>query len=394
MRKMGTCYSFVSTEKIKDLGAFSRKLEHNFRIGGRVPNADPMKSYLNEELIKLEPGSDYIKEYNKRVLDSAYYQTHKIRKDAVRGIEVMMTFSSKDIPKDFDFEQWKKENVEWLQSYFGKDNVVSAVLHMDETTPHIHAVVIPMVNERLSAAHFLNGRERMANLQNSYGDRMEKLGLTRGMKGSLAKHTDIKEFYTAVNKQKIKELPQPKKHESTKDYYERAQKVFQESNYQHLNELQKKDREIIEKNTQTLQENLELANKILSDALSGENFDTLIEEYSEDTTGGDYCFTAGQLLEEFEYAVSSISSGEIYSEVVETEVGYHIVMRTDITEDYINSHFDDLRSAYLARRFNETLTEYSDTLEVKKEEIYDTLTEQNFILGSATIVSSDSLDTK
>ena len=49
---------------------------------------------------------------------------------------------------------------------------------------------------------FLNGRERMANLQNSYGDRMEKLGLTRGMKGSLAKHTDIKEFYTAVNKQK------------------------------------------------------------------------------------------------------------------------------------------------------------------------------------------------
>ena len=141
-------------------------------------------------------------------------------------------------------------------------------------------------------------------------------------------------------------------------------------------------------------QNLELANKILSDALSGENFDTLIEEYSEDTTGGDYCFTAGQLLEEFENAVSSISSGEIYSEVVETEVGYHIVMRTDITEDYINSHFDDLRSAYLVRRFNETLTEYSDTLEVKKEEIYDTLTEQNFILGSATIVSSDSLDTK
>lgn len=141
-------------------------------------------------------------------------------------------------------------------------------------------------------------------------------------------------------------------------------------------------------------QNLELANKILSDALSGENFDTLIEEYSEDTTGGDYCFTAGQLLEEFENAVSSISSGEIYSEVVETEVGYHIVMRTDITEDYINSHFDDLRSAYLARRFNETLTEYSDTLEVKKEEIYDTLTEQNFILGSVIIVSSDSLDTK
>ena len=106
---MGTCYSFVSTEKIKDLGAFSRKLEHNFRIGGRVPNADPMKSYLNEELIKLEPGSDYIKEYNKRVLDSAYYQTHKIRKDAVRGIEVMMTLVQKIFPKILILSNGKKK---------------------------------------------------------------------------------------------------------------------------------------------------------------------------------------------------------------------------------------------------------------------------------------------
>lgn len=259
---MGTCYSFISTEKIKDMGSFTRKLEHNFRIGGRVPNADPMKSRFNEQLIEMEPGSDYIKEYNKRILDSEYYQTHKVRKDAVRGIEVMMTFSSKDIPEDFDFEKWKKENVEWLQSYFGKENVVSAVLHMDETTPHIHAVVIPMVNERLSAAHYLNGRQKMTEMQNSYGDRMEALGLSRGIKGSLAKHTDIKKFYTAVNKEKIKELPRPKKHESALDYYARAQKVFEEANYQHLDELQKKDRKIIEKNSLTLQENLQMADHI------------------------------------------------------------------------------------------------------------------------------------
>ncbi len=141
-------------------------------------------------------------------------------------------------------------------------------------------------------------------------------------------------------------------------------------------------------------QNLELANKILGEALAGKNFDSLIEEYSEDTTDGDYCFTTGQLLEEFESAVSSISPGEIYPEVVETEAGYHIVMRTDITDDYINSHFDDLRSAYLARRFNEHLSEYSDTLEVKKSKIFDTLTEQNFILGSVTIDTSDSLKTK
>lgn len=262
MINMGTCYSFVSTDKIKDMGTFSRKFEHNFRIGGRVPNADPMKTYLNEELIKTEPGSDYVKEFYKKVQESEYYKTHNVRKNGIKGIELMMTFSAAEVPEDFDFEKWKEENIKWAQDYFGKENVVSAVLHMDETTPHIHAIVIPMVHDKLNASKYLDGRPKMIEMQNSYGRRMEPLGLTRGIEGSLAKHTDIKKFYTAVNKQKIKELPQPKKHESTKDYYERAQKVFQESNYQHLNELQKKDREIIEKNAKTLQENLELANSI------------------------------------------------------------------------------------------------------------------------------------
>ncbi len=141
-------------------------------------------------------------------------------------------------------------------------------------------------------------------------------------------------------------------------------------------------------------QNLELAKKILNKALSGENFDILIEKYSEDTTDGDYCFTSGQLLEEFESAVSSVSPGEIYPEVVETEAGYHVVMRIDITEDYINSHFDELRSAYVARRFNESLTEFSESLEVKKAKIFDTLTEQNFISGSVTIDSSEATNTK
>ena len=69
-------------------------------------------------------------------------------------------------------------------------------------------------------------------------------------------------------------------------------------------------------------------------------------------------------------------------------------MRIDITEDYINSHFDELRSAYVARRFNESLTEFSESLEVKKAKIFDTLTEQNFISGSVTIDSSEATNTK
>lgn len=42
-------------------------------------------------------------------------------------------------------DEWCDDNIKWLQDTFGKENVVSAVLHMDEKTPHIHATVVPIV---------------------------------------------------------------------------------------------------------------------------------------------------------------------------------------------------------------------------------------------------------
>ena len=45
-------YCFMSTEKIKSLGAFTRKYEHNYRTGN-VPNADKNRAHLNEEIVSL-----------------------------------------------------------------------------------------------------------------------------------------------------------------------------------------------------------------------------------------------------------------------------------------------------------------------------------------------------
>ena len=42
-------------------------------------------------------------------------------------------------------DEWCKDNIDWLLKTYGADNVVSAVLHMDEETPHIHATIIPIV---------------------------------------------------------------------------------------------------------------------------------------------------------------------------------------------------------------------------------------------------------
>ena len=49
-------------------------------------------------------------------------------------------------------KEWIKENYKFLAKEFGKENIVRFTLHLDEKTPHLHAVTIPLTNDgRLSA---------------------------------------------------------------------------------------------------------------------------------------------------------------------------------------------------------------------------------------------------
>jgi len=79
------------------------------------------------------------------------------------------------------------------------DLIVRAELHLDEMTPHIHAYFVPLDDRgQLRCNHFFDGREKMREFQDSYYAAMQHLGLERGIKGSVAKHQDIKDFYCIV----------------------------------------------------------------------------------------------------------------------------------------------------------------------------------------------------
>ncbi len=71
-----------------------------------------------------------------------------------------------------------------------------------------------------------------------------------------------------------------------------------------------------------------LANRLQERAKSGENFDKLVEEFSDDTASapnkGVYTFKRGQMVPTFESAAFSMKAGQI-SDVVETQYGYHII---------------------------------------------------------------------
>ena len=193
------------------------------------PNAIPELTYLNEELVEFPEGvADRTEAINHRLEHAGL--TRKIGTNQVRVIRVMLTGTQEDmqhIVQEGRLKAWCADNLEWLWRTFGAENVVSAVLHMDEATPHIHAAVVPIVTgecrktrekkndepnkrkyrtksatrPRLCADDVMS-RIKLKEYQNTYAAAMAKYGLQRGIDGSKARHVTTQEFYrNAIAKQ-------------------------------------------------------------------------------------------------------------------------------------------------------------------------------------------------
>ncbi|MCC2255966.1 plasmid recombination protein [Ruminococcus sp. CLA-AA-H200] len=221
-------YCFVTTEKIHDLGTLSSKDNHNNRKVS-VDNADPSKADLNKVLYGNQvPFADF---YRDRIAQLPYYANHRVRKGQVLAYEVVMTFSRED-REHIDLDAWQKKNVEWLKKEFnkagdGKNNIASVVYHADEPgNVHCHAIVVPIDEQgHLNASAYTNGARKMTELQNSYAEDMAEFALKRGLKGSSARHRDIKKFYADLNR--AMKVPEALPGESAFAYRERVYEDIQ-----------------------------------------------------------------------------------------------------------------------------------------------------------------------
>lgn len=202
-QKAMTQHAVLHVEKSK--GGHTGIGEHIDRI--RQPeNADPSRAKLNEDLIQPK-SKNLTNDINARI-DEGYKKKKAIRKDAVKALKIILTGSHdqmKALEKDkAKFKEWKEANLKFMSEKFGKQNLVRFTLHMDETTPHIHAIVVPLTPDgELSTKKMLGGPKELAQLQTDYANAMKPFGLTRGKENSTAKHTDIKEYYGRVNSENL-----------------------------------------------------------------------------------------------------------------------------------------------------------------------------------------------
>lgn len=223
--------SYIHIKKINNFGALKARWNHDMNKSFRrehVDNADPERFDDNDVLILCsdEDGNEmsYEKAVKKRITGLRQSNGKKIRKDAVLAFDVILEFGDMDDieAEGINTKEWEKQSLEWLQDTFnvagdGKDNVISAVCHNDESSPHIHAIITPVDSKgSLCAKSFTDGAAALSRLQSSYADRLKELGIERGTKGSSA-HNKPNKVYKA-EKKKASELPSPLPGQSAEEY--------------------------------------------------------------------------------------------------------------------------------------------------------------------------------
>lgn len=193
----------VDKRKAKAMGAIAAASAHHLRQRP-TPNANPKGPapiilHLSAGTTPYQAASHLLGDAERRNKDtvlcrevvlSASPGYFRPGRDAIGGI--------------FDPDRtkaWARITLAWAKRQW-PDQLAAAVLHLDEQTPHIHLLVVPRV-AKLEGGWKLNSkalfdRARLRELQTAYGEAVAPLGIQRGLAGSMASHTSVKQFYAAV----------------------------------------------------------------------------------------------------------------------------------------------------------------------------------------------------
>lgn len=170
---------------------------------------EPERANLNSYSKDIEKPEDALKKRNDRIKEANLVR--KPQKNASYAIEGVFS-ASPEMAEEWknsskDLKTWNKyldKSRKWAEKQFGKDNVLHTAIHMDETTPHLHVVMVPIMEKdgknRYSSSNFLGGPAGLKKLHTEYHRAVGKdFGLERGVEGSRAKHQTLEEHRLKVD---------------------------------------------------------------------------------------------------------------------------------------------------------------------------------------------------
>ena len=191
-------YAVARMQKMKS-GNLGGAYRHNERIFENHSNKDidPEKTHLNYELTDRDRSIPYDRQIKQYINDNKISK-RALRKDAVLCNEWIITSDkaffenmSPDQIKNF-FETAKN----FFAERYGNSNIAYAMVHLDESTPHMHLGLVPMQNGKLSSKSLFGSRDQLKEIQEAFPRYLNEHGynLQRGESDSKKKHLETAEF--------------------------------------------------------------------------------------------------------------------------------------------------------------------------------------------------------
>ena len=218
-------FQILRVAKLTTAGAIGGAAEHAFRERD-TPNADAAVTPFN----KIEGASS--SEAVKLAIDKRIAELDEVQPQSVRCVEYLIT-TSPEAMKGMcvgEDEVFFDTALDWVKRRHGAENVVASIVHRDETTPHMTVFVVPVVQREahtrkrsvstpgsgrevrefavpaksvLSAAHYFDGRKKLADMQTDFHEKVGKLflldrGVHRASGDERESHTSVKGWYAIM----------------------------------------------------------------------------------------------------------------------------------------------------------------------------------------------------
>ncbi len=170
------------------------------------PDIDTSRSHLNFHLVA--PERKYRAEAEKQIAEAGC----RTRSDSVRVVEALVTASPEFFKgkKKSEIKAYFTVALDFIQKHQSKDTIISAVVHMDEKTPHMHLCFVPLTEDkRLSAKEIVGNKKKLTWWQDEFWKHMVKKypDLERGESASETGRTHIppRLFKEAVHLNRMKD---------------------------------------------------------------------------------------------------------------------------------------------------------------------------------------------
>lgn len=173
------------------MGDLASTDQHNFRLYESVedypPNIDPEKKFSARYILEDEADFSYPGETS--LQDAVQFRLDKknvkgVRKNSRVALEYILTINDQTAWENYSPSGFFSSAEKWIEDRHGKGSVVHVAEHYDESNPHMHIVVVPVIEKevryknrfgegtrtevRLNTSDFTDGRDKLRQLQDDY----------------------------------------------------------------------------------------------------------------------------------------------------------------------------------------------------------------------------------